>query len=43
MTVLTSATYNYVFDALVEVRVSASNAEGYGPVSATNTVGAQIR
>mmetsp|Transcript_29138 Transcript_29138/g.28204 ORF Transcript_29138/g.28204 Transcript_29138/m.28204 type:complete len:112 (+) Transcript_29138:1276-1611(+) len=43
MSVLTTTPYDYTFDELVEVRVSAENNEGYGPASATNTVGANIR
>jgi hypothetical protein len=41
--VLTASPYNYAFETLVVVRVSASNVLGFGSTSAVNTAGALIR
>ena len=43
MNTLTSAPYNYAFDSLVKVRVTAINFFGPGLVSSQNTSGALIR
>jgi hypothetical protein len=43
MSLLTAVPFSLSFNALVEVRVSAMNSAGYGPVSNLNTVGATIR
>lgn len=43
MATLMSSTYNYKFDNLVVVRVTAANFYGFGPTSAENTDGARIR
>ena len=44
MSTLTAAPYNYVFDAVVYVRVSAKNVYGFGVVSpASASTGAKIR
>lgn len=43
MSVFTAAPYTLVQDALIVVRVSATNAYGYGATSAVNTAGAQVR
>jgi len=43
MNVLTAAPYNYVFEQLVKVRVTASNLYGSGPTSISNSSGATIR
>lgn len=44
MTTLTSAPYNYIFDDVVYVKVSAQNAFGFGAVSpASASTGARIR
>ncbi len=41
--VLTTSPYNYLFDSLVKVRISAKNSLGYGTTSTPNTNGARIR
>jgi hypothetical protein len=43
MSVLRASPYSLGFDALVEVRASAQNSYGWGTVSGTNAVGAQVR
>jgi len=43
MSTLTSAPYNYLFDDLVKVRVTAINSYGSSPVSSPNSTGARIR
>lgn len=43
MSTLTSAPYGYLFDQLVVVRASATNARGTGSTSTPNSSGAKIR
>jgi hypothetical protein len=43
MSTLTSAPYGYLFDQVVVVRASATNARGTGTVSTPNSIGAKIR
>ena len=43
MSTLTSAPYNYAFDDLVYVRISAINTYGSSTISMTNSDGARIR
>lgn len=43
MSDLTSNPYNYQFNDLVKVRITAFNSYGAGPVSTPNSVGARIR
>lgn len=40
MSILTSSPYSYTIGNLIVVRVSAHNANGWGPTSTLNTVGA---
>ena len=40
---LTSGSFAYAFDDLVEVTVAAYNSFGDGPASNVNTIGARIR
>lgn len=43
MSDLTSNPFNYQFNDLIKVRITAFNSYGAGPVSAPNSVGARIR
>jgi len=43
MSTLTSAPYGYLFNQLVVVRASATNARGTGSASTPNSIGARIR
>ena len=43
MSVLAAAPYNYAYDSLVKVRISAMNFFGTSPVSVVNSTGAKTR
>ena len=43
MSALITTPFSLTLDTLVKVRISASNAVGFGPVSSTNTDGARVR
>ena len=43
MSVLAAAPYNYAYDSLVKVRISAINFFGTSPVSVVNSTGAKTR
>ena len=43
MASLAASPHSLSFDVLVELRASAANGQGYGPVSSTNTSGARTR
>ena len=43
MSVLAASPYNYVYDSLVKVRISAINSFGTSPVSVINSTGANTR
>ena len=43
MSVLAATPYNYAYDSLVKVRISAINFFGTSPVSVVNSTGAKTR
>jgi hypothetical protein len=43
MSTLTSTPYSLTFDTLIQVRIAAHNALGFGTNSTVNTAGAKIR